>query len=759
MASHDNSSMAMENNSADADDSHRSALVPQTAFAGMPMAISTQQQTQDVIRGGMDKSSLFHSFRRRWLLAISMGIICGAAVGALLWYLFQETSSATAYFKVASTAPSVTGERLEDSASFDILRKTQMVMIQNPQVLVAALRDPEVSNLSIFNDVDNEVEFLRRELKVSFPQNGEILQIQLVGTAPKEELQTVVRAVSKAYREEVIFTGNTARLRPLDILRSSYRKLSKQVREKTESYYSLLKEQGKSAQETGRLDPESTILLTELRDLQKKIATSQATLLESGMTFQLMKQQLTDPAMLEQRISEAMAADPQIAQLQAMKSQYDMYAMNLRNTYKRGSSAEIKKYERMAADVGRQIAQYQQQMKAQLSGQQSSEPDPYLKMATQEWQLKQGVYLNQIKQATDRIEAIKEILTDKGQIDTDLAMIRSEIDGLSQIQNSLATRIEQWEVESGAPPRIVDANGGEVEIADKINTKQRYAITAIGALGTFLLSCFGISYLEFHKRKLNSTEQVDEGLGIRVLGALPAISGRKALNPKTPVMAQLTESIDSVRTALMHESTTRRRQIVMVTSAATMEGRTTVASQLAASLARAGRRTLLIDGDLRRPNLHMLFDLPLEEGLCEVLRAETDVTDVVRATHAEGLWLLTAGYCDADAVHALATDQVQPIFDKLRADYDFIIIDGAPVLGLSDSLLFGQHCDGAVLSVLRDYTSVPKIHQAAELLKSVGIRLIGSVVNGVTTKADRRVTHLQVAGTKSTQKKLEKAEA
>jgi capsular exopolysaccharide synthesis family protein len=187
----------------------------------------------------------------------------------------------------------------------------------------------------------------------------------------------------------------------------------------------------------------------------------------------------------------------------------------------------------------------------------------------------------------------------------------------------------------------------------------------------------------------------------------------------------------------------------------TLEGRTTVASQLAASLARAGRRTLLVDGDLRRPALHALFDVTLENGLCEVLRAEADVADVIQPTHAEGLWLLTAGYCDTDAIQAMAGEQLQPIFEKLRADYDFIIIDAAPVIGLSDSLLFGQYCDGAILSVLRDHSEVPKIHQAAELLRGVGIRLIGSVVNGVPTKSDRRVTQLRLSPPKSQRQQLQ----
>ena len=246
----------------------------------------------------------------------------------------------------------------------------------------------------------------------------------------------------------------------------------------------------------------------------------------------------------------------------------------------------------------------------------------------------------------------------------------------------------------------------------------RYTIAGLGGIGGFALTCLGIAYLEFRNRRLNGPEQVDEGLGIRVVGTLPAAVVAQGCSTRThPIVAQLTESIDSVRTILMHDSTSKRRQVVLVTSAATMEGRTTVASQLAASLARAGRRTLLVDGDFRRPALHALFDVPLEDGLCEVLRAEVDVADVIRPTHAEGLWLLTAGYCDVDAIHALATEQMQPVFDKLRSEYDFIIIDGAPVLGMSDALIFGQYSDGAILSVRRDHSQMPKINQAAELLR------------------------------------------
>src|SRR3954452_15428724 len=309
-------------------------------------------------------------------------------------------------------------------------------------------------------------------------------------------------------------------------------------------------------------------------------------------------------------------------------------------------------------------------------------------------------------------------------------------------------QLEGLDIDLNAPEQIRQIGGGAV-VTKNINTAQHYSIAILGGMAGFSLTCLGIAYMEFRHRKLNGPADMDEGLGIRVVGILPGLSSRKALDSTHPIVAQLTDSIDGVRTVLMHDSTSKRRQIVLVTSAATNEVRTTVASQLAASLARAGRRTLLVDGDLRRPALHALFDAPLEDGLCEVLRAEVDVADVIRPTHAEGLWLLTAGYCDIDAIHALATEQMQPVFDKLRAEYDFIIIDGATVLGMSDALIFGQYSDGAILSVRRDHSQMPKIHQAAELLRGVGIRIIGAVVNGVQAKAYSRVVQMRLTAPKS----------
>jgi capsular exopolysaccharide synthesis family protein len=177
----------------------------------------------------------------------------------------------------------------------------------------------------------------------------------------------------------------------------------------------------------------------------------------------------------------------------------------------------------------------------------------------------------------------------------------------------------------------------------------------------------------------------------------------------------------------------------MVTSPSEREGKTTLASQLATSLARAGRRVLIMDADVRRPTQHQLFEQPLTPGLAEVLRDEANLDDVIRPTPANGLWMITAGQCDFDAIQSLAKEGLKEAFASLRPDFDFIVVDAGPVLGMADTLLIGQHSDAALLSVLRDVSQAPKIYEAQRRLASVGVNLLGAVMQGVRSYMPGRV--------------------
>jgi capsular exopolysaccharide synthesis family protein len=156
---------------------------------------------------------------------------------------------------------------------------------------------------------------------------------------------------------------------------------------------------------------------------------------------------------------------------------------------------------------------------------------------------------------------------------------------------------------------------------------------------------------------------------------------------------------------------------------------------LAASLARAGRRTLLLDSDLRNPSLHRLFDMTRGPGLSEVLRGDTDLPGAIRETPIPNLWLISAGQSDPVALQTLALENMRQVFDQLRPQYEFILVDSCPVLPVADSLLVGQHVDAVIFSLLREISRMPRVYAAYQRLAMLGVRILGAVVNG--TQQDR----------------------
>lgn len=746
------------------DDTHNGALE-----VSQPYASPTFSRPPTVVNGGIDASWFFNSLRRRWMLATFMGLLIAAGVGAGLYVLFPESDTALARFLVRAEQQSLLTSDLQSGAAardFDIFRATQIALIKGSSVLNIALANPNMQQVKLLQDEENPSMWLQENLDVRFEGESELLRVSLTeGTDNPNELKTIVDAVCTAYLDKVVREDRLDRIKVKDALVVNHNKLKDEIRDKWDQYRQIANDLGIAE---GQFDPSVRMLFEEFTGKLKEKNNLETQIRNVQLEFTRWKSQHENPDLKQQQIDYQVSLDPEI---QMMEQEVMMLNAQLRDSQKRSNGRQNREMERIQKDIAltqQQIQAHRSQVQQQIEQQIANAPDIELAIYTEEFQRQLQFAAGRLQQVTAGrdienadgeivhemgLDDLKKELESKAAGSTDLMVRQAELDQLNQIANDLARRIESWEIELGADARVklVEA----AYIMPGINKLQRYAITGIGSIGALALTCAGIGYLEFLGRRLNGPEQVDEGLGLRVVGTLPALNAKRMMNPKHPLVAQLTESIDSVRTALMHDSTSKPRQVVMVTSPAASEGRTTVASQLAASLARAGRRTLLIDGDLRRPALHSLFDVPLEDGLCEVLRAEAEVTDVVRPTHAEGLWLMTAGYCDADAVHAMATDQIQPVFEKLRADYDFVIIDGAPVLGLSDSLMMGQHCDGALLSVLRDHTSLPSIYKATELLRSVGVRLVGSVVNGVSAKADRRVTHLQVASPKAARRQLE----
>ena len=208
------------------------------------------------------------------------------------------------------------------------------------------------------------------------------------------------------------------------------------------------------------------------------------------------------------------------------------------------------------------------------------------------------------------------------------------------------------------------------------------------------------------------------------------------------------EAFRSLGAAVRLNARDRPLRVLVVTSPGSGEGKTFVASNLAITLAQSGSRVLLVDADLRRPVIHTVFGISNTVGLVDALRRmlgdasavsqgqhETSHADPTRtpglvASNIENLWLLPAGKVDSHSLQALAQDGVGAVFERLKEQFDFIVIDTSPILPVPDALLLAGHADAVLLSVLRDVSRVPAVYAAQQRLAALGVRPLGAVVIG-----------------------------
>ncbi len=317
-------------------------------------------------------------------------------------------------------------------------------------------------------------------------------------------------------------------------------------------------------------------------------------------------------------------------------------------------------------------------------------------------------------------------------------LIESEILQQEKTVGELHQAFARAQVEADADVPI--SRIGEAEWQPR-NVKKRVLMLLLAPLAALCGVVLAVAWWEFSARRIQGPDELVAGLAIRVVGAVPELPDPRRLqrggDPQADEIYRhnLVESIDAIRTMLLRSAPTENLRTIMVTSAVGGEGKTTLASNLAMSLARAGRRTLLVDCDLRRPSAHQLFEQTLQPGFSEVALREVELPDALRPTTTDpNLFLLPAGHWDREVIQELAKSGITGIFEKLREEFDFVIVDSHPVLPATDSLLIGQHVDAVIVSVMRNVSQVHHVHTACQQLSTLGIRVFGAVVNGVPVK-------------------------
>jgi capsular exopolysaccharide synthesis family protein len=189
------------------------------------------------------------------------------------------------------------------------------------------------------------------------------------------------------------------------------------------------------------------------------------------------------------------------------------------------------------------------------------------------------------------------------------------------------------------------------------------------------------------------------------------------------------EAFRTLRTNLIFSQAAGRLRTLVVTSAAPGEGKSTIASNLAAAFAQQGMRVLLVDCDLRRARQHETFGAPREPGLTQLVLRYARLAEVALPTEVENLFLLPAGTLPPNPAELLGSLRMQEVLAELGQAFDLVLVDTPPVLAASDGAILAAGVDGVVLVVRAGRTVRGAAQQALRQLDAVGARVLGGVLN------------------------------
>lgn len=197
-------------------------------------------------------------------------------------------------------------------------------------------------------------------------------------------------------------------------------------------------------------------------------------------------------------------------------------------------------------------------------------------------------------------------------------------------------------------------------------------------------------------------------------------------NPKSVV----SEAYRTLRTNIQYSSFDKKMQCILITSAEAAEGKSTVSGNLALTFAQGNSKVILIDCDLRKPSVHKNFKISNMVGLSELLLGKVELKDAVQQRN-DNLFVLTSGKIPPNPAEMLASSAMTDLIEKLREEYDVIILDSAPVGAVTDAQILSTKVDGTILVTRAERTKRDVVLEAENSLKKVGANLIGSVLHGV----------------------------
>lgn len=236
--------------------------------------------------------------------------------------------------------------------------------------------------------------------------------------------------------------------------------------------------------------------------------------------------------------------------------------------------------------------------------------------------------------------------------------------------------------------------------------------------------------------KIRSAQDIERLTDKPVLGTI-AFDEKVVESPLIVIdqpLSALSEAIRRLRTNLQFVDTTKKSKVIVVTSSVPGEGKSTTAMNLAAALATAGSRVLLIDADLRRPSVASYMGMEGRAGLTSVLIGSADAYDVVQPWRDTSLHIMPSGRIPPNPSELLGSERMEELLTELSQRYDMVLLDSPPMLPVTDATVLTRIADGALLVVGAGRAHRGQVEESLSTLSTAGARLFGVVLNKIARR-------------------------
>ncbi len=707
-----------------------------------------------------EPSLIWVTIRRCWLWALPLGAILAGCV---------------AYYLVTSFVPVYRASHLlEANRDFVVfqgvmpiikdLARTEQALFMNSIVLDAVLADPEYRSAPSLSNPETAESNLIQNLWISSGGTESRLRVSYKDTDP-DAAAMVCNAVVESYlRQRDAF--DSERVSNLERWLAPEIQRWEQEVDRRQSVVQKLSEQTLGyapAQQLSSFENESNLTLvaglrkqiTEL-NLLNSVSEAQLAMNADGATKANVEAidglpdanfEREEPAELE--ILKLIQLNPEVRRVKALQSRYEAAILEIEDKTEMGVRRH--EYDRFKKN----LARYREVLRrAEITARQQA--------IEQLTQLAEQRYVKQLKATRAKATATLKQAQENAQ-----AQVAQEKKTLADRKAKLAVLMEQYNEERerleqfGGTTAELQFSQEELSVANDVLHKLRERVAAIrterrqdGAVRSlapakasrtpieslpfkkllvysgaamFVPFLLGLIW-EIRTQRLTNSVMCDK-TGLKVIGEISQLPSGNQLDRHRRLFH---ESVDTLRSSLFLSVDTRETRSIAVVSSMTGEGKSSVASQLALSIAKATKQTvLLIDADMRCPEQHDLFGLEMGPGLGGVLVGKVSLANAIDKTLGDRLHVLPAGEM-SQAHHTHVTQvSMESLMKVAMQSYRYVIVDTAPVLSSGESLAVASSVDAALLCVMRDVSRVDTVMRARRRLEAAGATLVGTVFSGI----------------------------